>query len=108
MRNTIFCCICLLTLFPACQEKSIEQNYLKGFWRLEYMNIQKDNDSTVPFLGGMDGYLLYGESSFMSLHLFPKEYSLYKDKLGNFMENPDSATANHIAKNYNYTGKYWV
>lgn len=79
---------------------------LEGMWKLSEMNIL-EKDSIRAFLGGMDGYLLYGKN-YGALHLFPKGYWAYDSSFINFNPFPTPVEAQKLAMNYNYTAQYWI
>lgn len=87
--------IVVLTLASFVLSSCIKQNSkgLEGMWKLSEMNVL-DKDSICPFLGGMDGYLLYGKS-YGALHLFPKEYWVYDSSFANFNPFPTPIEAQY-------------
>lgn len=110
MKNLILI-ISLTLFFLACGQMPEAQKEIPiwGMWDLYIMEIKNaENGKWEEWRQGMDGYLLYEKSGYMSLHLMPKAYPSTDLKFRNFTDTMPLAQLKYISQNYNYTGSYTI
>ena len=108
MKN-LFLFILAFSFLLACNQKSkVEKLSILGLWKLHAMEVKNEKDEWSEWRQGMGGYLLYQESGYMSLHLFPKAYPESNLIFRNFTDTMQLDQLKYISQNYNYTGSFTV
>lgn len=82
------------------------ENILSGRWELITMEYKDSTDNWNPYMGGMNGELLYHPDGFMTLHLIPNNYPRPKDDFSNFDSTQAVNALKHLANFYSYSGDY--
>ena len=101
----------VLGLIMACEAPSLKSaggGLLSGRWKLLVMEYRDSTNTWRPYLGGMEGELLYHPDGFMSLHLVPKGYPTAEMDFANFDSSQTVRHLKHLAMFYSYTGDYRV
>ncbi|MBI1316342.1 hypothetical protein GC167_05710 [bacterium] len=100
---------CSSLSFPGAQKQGTSEAGLWGYWRLD--GAERKEGENAPWReweAGWQGYVLYGESGGMALHLSPVGYEEFEGDVRNFTpDQPDSVLA-HLALAYAYMGSYAV
>jgi hypothetical protein len=83
------------------------KNNLSGGWTLHSMDLFNDSLNTYePFLGGMQGNLVYDGKGHMSVQLQSADYNAFEGEVNNFTERNSMDALKHLTKNYGYSGTY--
>ena len=83
------------------------KNNLAGGWALHSMDLYIDSlDAYQPFLGGMQGSLVYDGNGHMSVQLQSADYNDFDGEINNFTEQNSLDALKHLTKNYGYSGTY--
>ncbi|WP_203292978.1 lipocalin-like domain-containing protein [Luteirhabdus pelagi] len=85
--------------------KSLEET-LSGLWSLQAMEVTDSVGNWKQWRDGMGGYLLYGESGYMSLHLWEKGYEKTDLRFPNFTDTIPLKALQHLTGSYVYIGDY--
>lgn len=80
-----------------------------GLWKLQSMQVKNaETGEWSEYRGGMQGYLLYDDDQYMSLHLQTKDYYDTDLAFSNFTDTMALEQLQHITMNYNYMGQYEI
>ncbi len=108
MKNIFFSILVILCFLSCKQEKINPISPILGLWDLYTMEVKNNDGIWAEWRQGMDGYLLYEASGYMSLHLMPKSYPDTELKFKNFTDTMQLEQLKYISQNYNYTGSYTI
>lgn len=111
MRIQLLPLLLFFGILTSCIQKQENQikNPLSGLWSLHIME-QRDSVSGQwhEWRDGMQGYLLYGEQGYMSLHLMEKGYEKTELRFPNFSDTISTEALKHLTGSYVYFAKYSI
>lgn len=85
------------------------KNNMTGGWSLYSMDLFSDSlNEYAPFLGGMQGNLVYDGKGHMSVQLQRADYNDFTGEVNNFTEENSDEALRHLTMNYCYSGTYVI
>jgi len=95
--------------FPTAPKTASPDSALWGYWRLDGAERKEGDDAPWrEWDAGWQGYVLYGESGGMALHLSPVGYETFEGSVRNFQPDQPDSVLRHLALAYAYMGPYAV
>jgi hypothetical protein len=109
MRSaSVILLISTIAIWGCQQEQTIESKF-HGLWSLYAMEQQDaETGEWNDWRNGMQGYILYANDGYMSVHLTTKGYQDTALRFPNFTDTISTEALKYLTKSYTYVAKYTV